>query len=196
MRFHLGAIPESPNFTAHGYWQALREPTPWVMQLVALPIGVGSAAVVAYLWLVLTPLPATALIGTPLTLLLSLVALVPVHEFIHACMHPMAGRSSRSILGFWPSRALFYVHYDGELSRNRFVVIMLMPFLVITFVPLLVGGATRTAPSWLAVVSFFNALLASGDIFGVAMVLFQIPPSATVRNQGWRTHWRLDERAA
>ena len=196
MRFHLGAIPESPNFTAYGYWESLREPTPWLMQLIALPIGVGSAAMVAYLWLVLTPLPATAFTKAPLTLFFSLVAIVPVHEFIHACMHPMAGRSSRSTLGFWASRALFYAHYDAELSRNRFVVVMLMPFLVVTFVPLLVGVATRTAPSWLAGVSSFNALLACGDILGVGMVLFQIPPSATVRNQGWRTHWRLDERAA
>jgi hypothetical protein len=47
---------------------------------------------------------------------------------VHALVHPMAGRSPHSILGFWSSLG-FYAHYDGEMSRNRLVAILLMPLL-------------------------------------------------------------------
>ena len=54
------------------------------------------------------------------TFLLAFAGLVVVHEGIHALVHPMAGLSPHSILGFWASLG-FYAHYDGEMSRNRLV---------------------------------------------------------------------------
>ena len=39
---------------------------------------------------------------------------VVIHELIHASLHPEHGRSHSSILGFWPSRLLFYAHFDGQ----------------------------------------------------------------------------------
>ena len=56
MRFHLGSIPETPEFTPDASWRAIREPTPWVMRALALPIGVAAAAIVMVLWLTVTPL--------------------------------------------------------------------------------------------------------------------------------------------
>jgi len=196
MRLHIGVIPDSPDFAPDKRWKSLREPTPWRMQLLALPIGVGSAATVALLWLVITPLPAAMFTVTPFALLLSLPGIVLVHELIHACVHPLTGRSPHSTLGFWPSRVLLYAHYDGELTRNRFVAILLMPLFVISIAPLLVAAAAQITSGWFAFISSFNALLACGDILGAGMALFQIPASATVRNQGWRTHWRANETAA
>jgi hypothetical protein len=54
----------------------------------------------------------------------SLMALVVVHELIHAMVHPHGGKSDTTILGLWPSRLLFYAHYDGELTRYRFIAIL------------------------------------------------------------------------
>jgi hypothetical protein len=105
------------------------------------------------------------------TFLLSFAALTAFHELLHIAAHPAAGRSSQSIVGFWPSRVLFYAHYDGELTRNRFVAILL-------------------SSGWIAFISTFNAFLACVDVLGAGMVLFQIPATAVVRNQGWRTYWR------
>src|SRR5437899_12883718 len=102
MRFHLGAIPNLFDHALDKHWKSLREPTPWRMQLLALPIGVGSAATVALLWLVITPLPAAMFTVTPFALLLSLPGIVLVHELIHACVHPLTGRSPRSPVRCWP----------------------------------------------------------------------------------------------
>jgi Putative zincin peptidase len=190
MRFHFGAVPSSPDFEPDVSWKSLREPSPWLAQFIALPIGVFAAALVGFLWFVITPLQKAMPTGTLSAFVLAFVGIVVVHELIHAAAHPKGGRSPHSILGFWPSRVLFYAHFDGELTRNRFVAILLMPTLVISILPLLVATIAQLSSGWLALISTSNAFAACVDLLGAGMVLFQIPATATVRNQGWRTYWR------
>ena len=189
MRLHLGAIPNSLDFEPGESWRALREPTPLVAQLISVPIGVVTAAFIAFLWLLMTPVE-DAPAFEPWAILLSFALIVVVHELIHAAVHPMAGHSPRSTIGFWPSRLLFYAHYDGELTRNRFVAILVAPLVVLSIAPLLIAAFAQLGSTWVAFVSVFNALLASLDALGAAMILLQIPGTAIVRNQGWRTYWR------
>ena len=128
--------------------------------------------------------------------LVSFAGIVVVHELIHAAVHPMSGRSPHSIVGFWPSGGMIYAHYDGEMTRNRFVAILLMPLVVISFVPLLVAAVAQVPSGRVAFISAFNAFLACADILGAGLVLFQIPATAIVRQQGWRTYWREHESLA
>jgi len=121
MRLHFGAIPSSPDFTPDTLWKSLREPSPWLAQLVALPIGIIAAVVVAVLWFAITPLKDIPPTMPLFAFLVSFAGIIVVHELIHVAVHPMSGRSQHSIVGFWPSRMLFYAHYDGELTRNRFL---------------------------------------------------------------------------
>jgi hypothetical protein len=157
--------------------------------LLALPFGVVAAAIVAALWFLVTPLRD---ITPPMSLpgfLLLFAGLVVVHELIHALVHPMAGLSAHSILGFWASLG-FYAHYDGEMSRNRLVACLLMPLLIISIIPLIVSAFTRVAFGWVAFVSGLNALCACVDLLLAGSVLFQIPATAIVRFKGWRIFWR------
>lgn len=190
MRFHLGAIPTSPDFVPEAPWRALRQPpAPWIENLLALPIGVVAGVTVAGLWFLVTPLrditPAMSLPG----FLLLFAGLVVVHELIHALVHPMAGLSAHSILGFWASLG-FYAHYDGEMSRNRLVACLLMPLVIISIIPLLVSAVTQVSYGWVAFVSAFNAVCACVDVLQAGSVLVQIPASAIVRFKSWRIFWR------
>ena len=189
MRFHLGAIPETQDFSPDAAWKPLREPGPWVMQFIGLPIGIAACVTIGFLWLLLTPLRDISF-DSPSMLLIAFVAMIPIHELIHAAVHPHSGMSARSILGFWPSRMLFYAHYVGELSRGRFIAILLMPLLIISLVPLFACAIAGFSSPLVAFVSTLNALFAYGDMFGVGLLLFQVPWDATVRNQGWRTFWK------
>ena len=195
MRFHLGAVPETPDFTPDAPWRPMHEPTPWVMQLLALPVGIVACVAVGVLWLLLTPL-GNVPFDSPGTMLGACALIIPIHELIHAAVHPRAGGSDDSILGFWPSRLLFYAHYLGELSRSRFISILLMPLLIISFVPLVVCAIAGGSSGVLAFSSALNALLACGDLLGAGLVIFQVPRDAIVRNQGYRTFWRGCERRA
>src|ERR1017187_2655858 len=150
----------------------------------------------AGLWLTITPLRLATFTLTPVSFLISALGIAVVHELAHAVVHPAAGCSPQSIIGFWPKCGAFYAHYDGELSRNRFLAIALMPWFAISILPLLVSAALKATSAWLAFVSSFNALIACGDVFAAGVVLFQIPANAALRNQGWRTYWREHERRA
>jgi hypothetical protein len=196
MRFHFGAIPGSPDFVPDAGWRSLRQaPSPMLENLLALPIGVVAAAIVAALWFLVTPLSdITPAMSLP-TFLIFFAGLVIIHELIHALVHPMAGLSSHSILGFWASLG-FYAHYDGEMSRNRLVACLLMPLLVISIFPLLVSAVAQVSSGWVAFVSAFNALCACVDLLQAGSVLFQIPATAIVRFKSWRIFWKEHEPVA
>jgi hypothetical protein len=87
------------------------EPTPWVTQLLSLPVGLIFPLARGALWMTLTPIgrgPAPSLgecIGALLTI-------VPAHETLQLVMHP---RTGDSIIGFWPSPLIFYTHYHNHL---------------------------------------------------------------------------------
>ena len=196
MRFHLGAIPSSPEFVPDAPWRPLRQPSSiWMEHLLALPMGVVAAVTVAALWFLVTPLrDMTPAMSLP-TFLLAFAGLVVVHELIHALVHPMAGLSPRSILGFWAALG-FYAHYDGEMSRNRLVACLLMPLLVLSIVPLLVSAVTQVSSGWVAFVSAFNAFCASVDLLLAGSLLFQVPAAAIVRFKSWRIFWRENDTSA
>lgn len=197
MRLHFGAIPSSPDFTPDALWKPLRTPSLWMEKSVWLAIGIVAAGVVAVLWLAITPLQVHDVTSTLSLrgLVVSFAGMVVVHELLHVAVHPMSGRSPDSIVGFGPSIG-FYGHYAGEMTRNRFVAILLAPLVVISFVPLLVAAAVQVVSGWVAFISAFNVFCACADILDAGLVLFQIPATAIVRQQGWRTYWREHETLA
>jgi len=84
----------------------------------------------------------------------------------------------------------FYAAYDGEMSRNRLVAVLLMPLLIISIVPLLVSAVTQVSFGWVAFVSALNALAACVDLLLAGSILFQVPANAIVRFKSWRIFWR------
>ncbi len=196
MRLHFGAIPISPDFTPDTLWKPLRQPAPWVGLLVALPIGIVAAVVVAVLWFTITPLQVVTPTMSLPALLVSVAGIVVIHELIHVAFHPKSGRSPHSIVGVGGPSTGVYAHYDGEMTRNRFVAILLMPMFVISFVPLLAAAVAQVTSGWAAFISAFNAFGACLDLLDAGLVLFQIPAAAIIRQQGLRTYWREHEKLA
>jgi hypothetical protein len=193
MRWHVGPIPENPEFQPEEEgWRPLREPTPWVAQLLAVPVAIAITAATLYAWHLLIPakvlwskLGAAVLLSLP-----AYVMLVPIHECVHAACHPSSGRSPATIFGFWPSKLLFYAHYEGPMSRNRFLVILGAPFAALTIAPLAACAVASVAPSFVIALTATNSLMACVDLLGVVLIALQIPSSATVRNNGYPTWWR------
>lgn len=172
MRFHFGPIPETPDFVPEPPWRALKEPTPWLMQLLAMPVAVVSGGVILALWFWFTPLK-TVIRDSQFGLwgLAAFVWLVPVHEAIHALVHPGRGLSDRTCIGLWLSRGLFYAHCHGPMSRNRFIAILIAPFIVLSILPLIVCALMGAAHPLPVTGSIVNAFLACGDLLGVLLLL-------------------------
>jgi hypothetical protein len=195
MRFRLGPIPE--EFEPDDSWRPLREPGEIVMQIFATPLGLGAAAAVAWAWhnagVPLSIHFAPGDVWLPAAIILSFPLLIFVHELLHAVVYPDGGCSPQTTIGAWPSRLMFFAHYAGALRRERFLVVLAMPPLVITVLPLaaaylgLLPTAAYGAAAWF---STWNAFFACGDYFGMLLITWQVPRGAIVRNRGWRTFWK------
>lgn len=106
----------------------------------ALPVGLLIAAVVSVLWHVggvslsaqlrsvqgLVPLLAFAVL---------LICTWALHEAIHAVAHPGRGVSDSTVLGFSSKPLVFYATYLGEMTRNRYTVILLAPVVTLSLLP-------------------------------------------------------------
>jgi hypothetical protein len=201
MRLHYGSIPKDPGFDPlrEGWRKLAFDPNPILLQVIAIPV----AALLFVIWGMLfflaltingTVLQTVRVAIFPSGWLIILLLLIPVHELLHAWMHPEGGRSSNTILGLWLSRAVFYAHYEGVMSRNRFLLVMVAPYLILGLLPV----ALLWIPFWppdairiLTLVSLTGSLVACADIVGVGLIVFQIPLAAVVRNHGWETYWQL-----
>jgi hypothetical protein len=194
MRFHLGPIPKTESDELPlGEWTPLRHDFgPLVMQLFAWPIGGIAFVIVGWLWLHETS--AMKHLGNnprllAFVLVVAMLALIPVHEFLHALIHPRFGMSRKTVLGAWPTHLLFYAHYDGPMSRERLATCTATPFLIMTVAPLLISIIAGHASIVIAFVSTVNALASGADIFAVGTLLWQVPRRTKIFNQGWRTYW-------
>ena len=196
MRLHYGSIPD--EFEPDSSWRTIREPGPLLVQVIATPIGLGLAFVIGYWWLQLGDtlkivLPSGAAVMMLVAFALSFPVLIVVHELIHAVVYPEFGMSRKSIIGVWPSRFLFYAHHSAPITKERFLAVFAMPFLVITIVPLVFASFGLLPKAWMFWATWFstwNALFACGDAFGFFMILFQVPRRSLVQNKGWRTYWK------
>jgi hypothetical protein len=148
MTFRLGPLPESPEFTPDDSWILLREPSLMGFQLRAIPIAVVTTVVLVVLWIVLTPI--VHVLGTltfPLPIykfIVCLLGVIVIHELIHASVHPKIGISTNTVIGLWPSRMFIYTVYVGELTKNRCLAILIMPFTVISVASLVFATITQT----------------------------------------------------
>ena len=195
MKFHWGPIPESADFKPEPPWQPLRwDPDPKWMNLIALPVAAVNFVMFSWLWRFckLNVKAAVLTLGWQLMIMgvLIFLVLIAVHEFVHMLAHPQAGRSELSVLGCYPRYLLFYAHYHGELSRERFLAVFLMPLLILSVLPLIVAAVFPGCPEWVSWISIVNATMACGDVIGALIIMVQVPGQAQIRNLGWKTYWK------
>jgi hypothetical protein len=162
------------------------------MQVAAIPFMILGGVTVALAFQGLTPVSLEGY-SVSRAILLFILFILPVHEMAHALLHPGGGASNRTTVGVWPGRLLFFAHYEGPMSRNRFLAILAAPLILLSLAPLVVATVFEVQWWALGVVSFLNTVAASGDIIGIILIAAQVPRDAIVQNKGWRSYWRLAE---
>ena len=188
MKFVLGPIPEDPAFQpeAEG-WRALKEPDPLALNLLAIPVAGVTMILLIIFIRYLTPVTLDEVLKP---FLVAFLIIIPVHEFVHALLTPRMGFTHETLIGCWPARILFYAFYVGEISRERFLVVLIGPTVVITMLPLAIIAAFQLNAPLLASAAVANGLGAAGDLVGLFVMGWQIPRGAIVKNKGWRSYWR------
>lgn len=191
MRFHLGPPLNDPAFDPQPPWRALREPQRIsVVVFLSLPLGLlATLGFVLLLSLATASREFTLFFRDPAVWFAFLV-LVSLHELLHALVVPGSIKSPQLVVGFWPRPFLPSVHYQGELTRERFLLVTLSPLLVLSAVCLLGAVLTPAVATFWVTLGLLNALGAGDDLLVTFLLLWQVPRGACLRNQGWRTFWR------
>ncbi len=190
MRLVVGPVPEPEDFhPEEGGWTALKEPSPWMMQLAALPVAAAAFAATWNLWERLVPGGAHFSFRDP-GFLVGLLLLIVVHELIHAAFAPGFPAAGDLLVGFWPQKLAFWAMSLRAMPRGRFLLVLLAPFTALSLLPPLLGAVLGAPPRLVVTLSLLNALFACVDLLGAGMILWQVPRGATVRNKGWATWWR------
>jgi len=192
MRFMLGPMPENSQFDLEDEgWVAVREPGLIKIQLITIPVVVFVVLLFQLaFWLAgIDVSPLSNIKNAPIALAIILVV-VPIHELLHLVCFPGFGLGEKSIVGFWPKMFIPYVHYDGILSKKRFVLIASCPFVVLSITPLLISFIKPDVALVIVAVSYLNCLVCGVDLISIFFVVKQVPSDAVVRNKGFHSYWR------
>lgn len=205
MRFRYGPIPEDEVFVPEAQgWSGLREPSPLIVNVLAIPTAILLLVVTGYaislafqggFQAIMQEVLEQSSINPFLVSLVVVLISIPVHELVHGFMHPEFGRSDKSIFGLWLSRGMFYAHYEGAVSRNRFLSILAAPYLVLAWSPVILIALLGTSVPIeyaviLVLVAVVNCALPAGDVLGIFLLVSQVPPSACVKNKSWKSYWK------
>jgi hypothetical protein len=191
MKLVVGKPPENQQFQPQREgWIPLKEPKNiWVLQLLAIPISILLVLLITFIAAVMN-LFNTIVID--LRFLVAFALIIPIHEILHAAVFPERLSSKRVMLGFWPKAFVFFAHYDGEVTRNRFIVVLVTPFFVLSVLPLMLLKLFGIQnQDFVFLCCAINAFCSSGDLLGVCLILFQVPRKAKMRNQSFHSYWKI-----
>ncbi|GAB1394878.1 hypothetical protein MASR1M60_30420 [Rhodocyclaceae bacterium] len=99
--------------------------------------------------------------------------------------------STPTTYGVIPRSLTCYAHYDASVTRSRVVVILLTPFIGLTFIPLLIATIWPSIALIAVFIAVLNASFSALDLLNARLVLRRTPFGALIRNQGWQSYWRL-----
>ena len=194
MRFVIGPVPRSRTFdpVAAGWTPLSNENSRSFAAAVILllcPLLLTATAIFLQAAPAFRTIFRTHLWSLPCFLFL-LLALIPMHEFIHALAYGCGLRSPNLIAGVWLKRGLPYVLYDTPLPRRRVLWMLAAPFCALSVLPLL--AAPFLSGAGLVLLCFFSALhaaLCAGDAVTFLRLCRQATPGALIHNDGWQTYW-------
>lgn len=188
MKFRLGPPPETDSFAGQERrWCRLREPGIWALQMIA--IGAAMVAVGGVFAILLIRDPKNFPDVSWLAVILLILPSIPIHELLHAILFPGGPISQRVTIGFYPKAIGFYAHYDGVISKRRYIIIAAGPFLLLTVLPLTVQTVFMPELPYLLELILTNALLSPSDVLAIIFVVRRAPNRSLLINVGMRTYW-------
>lgn len=121
-------------------------------------------------------------------IILSFFVLIYIHEILHVLLVPNFIKSSRTFLGITWFGGFAYT--EEEISRNRFLVISMLPFFIISIIfPFLLNlfGILTTS---IKIISILNALSSCVDLLNFIIVIFQVPKGSKMVMNGQATYYK------
>lgn len=194
-------IPYDPAFPSEPGWNMLggKMDTKRLLlnQLILIPFGI----LVIFIYDVFIYMFFQKNVDWTITSFVSLsVVTIVLHELIHALMLPGGIGSSRTYLGVSAKHLVFFVYYDGVLTRNRLIAVTLAPFVTLSVVPVAVASFLHAVsdvrfldhPGFDVVFKIvsLNAAFSLYDLYSAVYLLKYLRKNTCLRSNGLQTYWR------
>lgn len=191
VRFHPGPLSDIawPAADKQGWVPTWQPADPLRFELLLLPPSFLAVALLCAAFVVAWPSGADvrhAAVGV----LAVQVALIPVHELLHAFATPGFGLTDQTVIIVQPSRLKFACAWLGEIGRVRRAVVAAAPFLGLTVLPsvLVLSGAVASLP--LAALAALNLLASSKDLVNVFLIFWEVPAGGVLLQEPGGVWWR------
>ena len=182
-------------------WATIREPGSVLLTILCLPVRLLGCILGFFLWSIV-PGPSFDEFWVGLSLLLAvgliLIFVWPVHQGVHAVCAVYMDSPDLASIDIRPASLRTY--HEIPLSRNRFLFMLMGPFVVLSLLPLIFIVLVFVLVPWypfldaltfvLGSLFLINGFISSDDFIEFVLVLFQIPSTAVVRKFNERTFWR------
>ena len=126
-----------------------------------------------------------------LSIVLWLFLLLVIHELIHLILIPNFVKSERTYVGF----TLFggFVITEEEISKSRYVIITIAPFVIISIILPLVLSLLGLLTTTLKFLIILNAMASSVDLLNLLLIIKQVPKNAILKSNGPNTYWKIKQ---
>jgi hypothetical protein len=157
--------------------------------LLALGLGICTSLLIASIWMM--HYPKSLPLGSPswIEFTLTLFTLAIGHEALHLLGFPKFGFDSKTIIGFWPEFGSPYVQYLSPMQRNRFLLSTILPFLVLTLLPLFLLTGSSKLTAYLSWISVLNSVGAGSDLLIFMKVAMQVPKDSYIMESHDSVYW-------
>ncbi|BBH20038.1 hypothetical protein Back11_13830 [Paenibacillus baekrokdamisoli] len=199
--FHIPkANPEKQAELVRQQWMKLKEPQSMpIAILFSIPFMILAAGITLILTSLFHPirLEDFGFHGGSITFKINILYIIGIfvvliiHELIHLVLVPNFMKSNKTWIGI----QLFggFVLTEEVMSRNRFVLISLSPFLVISIILPIIFGFFGWLNPTVIFLFFLNAMGSSVDLLSLTLILFQVPKKALIINCHLTTYWKLSK---
>ena len=116
------------------------------------------------------------------------IVIIFIHELIHLVFVPDFLASDKAFLGITYYGGFAYS--EEVLSKSRFTLMLLAPFVVISIILPGILGALNLLNPLVKFVILLSAMGSGVDMLGLILILVQVPADAYLTCNGMRTYWK------
>lgn len=188
MKLHFGTPPLDSAFNScKNEWMEICEPSPEKVQLLAIPVAIllGFFATVAIRRFSPVEESDISLIFFSGVMVITIM----FHEMVHILFHPGNGFSDKSVFGVWLGRLSLYSRYQGVMGKNRRMLTLISPLVIMTILPIAVMAFfSNEGKLYIALISTINAVISAGDVIAFVIVLVHVPAGSFLQDNGLQTY--------
>lgn len=124
-----------------------------------------------------------------ITVIIFIYILIYIHEIAHLIFVPNFLNSDKTFLGLsWFGG---YTYTEDEITKERYILIAVIPFLLISVICVVILGSTGYLTPIMKLICIFNAIGSSVDFSNSLLVLKQVPNRSKIVMNGRLSYYKV-----